>query len=78
MRNPRRLVTAFGLFNILLMRFKLITMASAMKRISRRFGVRVSPVVFADGKLAIDVDNDRTYGIVEPLLAARLSGKAPA
>lgn len=78
MHNPKRLVAAFGLFNILLMRFKLVTIASAMKRISKRFGVSISPVVFADGKLAIDVDNERTYAIVEPLLAARLSGKGPA
>lgn len=73
MKNSKRLVRAFGLFNILLMRTGLVTLERAMRRVSRRFGVAVVPLVFADGALAIDVDNERTYRIAEPILARRLA-----
>ena len=71
-KNPRRLARAVGLANILLMRFKLIGMESAMRRLSRRFGVTIKAVSFADGALAIDVDNERTYRVCEELLTRRL------
>ncbi|MBC7160387.1 MAG: NTP transferase domain-containing protein [Porphyrobacter sp.] len=70
-KNPRRLARAVGLVNIVLMRFRLIGMEAAMRRLSRRFGVTIRAVSFADGALAIDVDNERTYRICEELLAAR-------
>lgn len=72
-KNRDRMIEAFGLFNLLLMRFKLVTMDSAMKRISRRIGLKIAPVVIADGTQAVDVDNDRTYGIVDMVL----DGRAP-
>lgn len=71
MNNPGRLVRAFGLFNILLMKLKLVSIKGAMRRISRRFGVEIEAVVFADGGLAIDVDNERTFSICEQLLPIR-------
>lgn len=71
-KNPKRLVTAFGLINILLMRFRLVSIHGAMKRASRRFGIRMKAVVLADGSQAIDVDNERTYAIAEGLLANKL------
>ena len=72
-KNRNRMIEAFGPFNLLLMRFKLVTMDSAMKRVSRRIGLSIAPVVIADGTQAVDVDNDRTYGIVEMVL----DGRAP-
>ena len=42
-----------------------------MQRLGRRFGVRVSALVLADGAHAIDVDNQRTYGIAAQLLDRR-------
>jgi len=42
-----------------------------MRRLSRRFGARVSAVVLADGAHAIDVDNERTYKIAALLLDRR-------
>ncbi|WP_238475313.1 NTP transferase domain-containing protein [Sphingomonas cavernae] len=71
-KNPKRLINAFGLFNILLMKYKLISLKGAMKRVSRRFGLKFDGVVLADGSHAIDVDNERTYRIAEGLLAKRL------
>jgi GTP:adenosylcobinamide-phosphate guanylyltransferase len=71
-KNPKRLITAFGLINILLMRFKLVSIHGAMKRASRRFGLKMAAVVLADGSQAIDVDNERTYAIAEGVLAKKL------
>lgn len=42
-----------------------------MKRLSRRFGVKLRAVILADGAHAIDVDNERTYAIVDQLLPGR-------
>lgn len=76
-KNPKRLARAVGIVNILLMRFRLIGMESAMRRLSSRFGVTIRAVSFADGALAIDVDDERTYRICEGLLETRLAqGKA--
>jgi hypothetical protein len=36
--------------------------------LSKRIGLKIEPVVFADGAQAIDVDNERTYGIAEQIL----------
>ena len=43
----------------------------AFKAISRRFGVRVVAQITPDGAFAIDVDNERTYGVAELLLKQR-------
>ena len=42
-----------------------------MRGISRRLGLRVEPTVLQDGSQAIDVDNDRTYKVVEELMAKK-------
>ncbi|MEL1250148.1 nucleotidyltransferase family protein [Aurantiacibacter gilvus] len=75
--NPKRMVTAFGLFNILLMRFGLVTLASGLRRVGKRFDAKLAPVVFEDGALAIDVDNERTYSICEWVLGQRLGMDIP-
>ncbi len=71
MNNPGRLVNAFGLINILMMRWGLVTLDGGMRRISRRLGITVAGVRMTDGAQAIDVDNRRTYDIAGPILAAR-------
>lgn len=76
-KNPRRLITAFGLVSILLVRYRLVTIHGAMRRASRRFAVDMRAVILEDGASAIDVDNERTYAIAEALLAARLGQSAP-
>lgn len=70
-KNPMRIARAFGLLNLLLLRFALVSLAGAMRRLSRRFGVKVTAVVLADGAHAIDVDNRRTYDIAAELLDRR-------
>lgn len=69
--NPGRMVRAFGLLNILRMRFGLTDLQSGLARVGKRFGVRLAPVVFEDGSLAIDVDNERTYDCCETILRQR-------
>jgi CTP:molybdopterin cytidylyltransferase MocA len=70
-RNPMRLVVAFGIFNLILLRLHRLSLAGAARRLSRRFGIRMAQVVLADGAHAIDVDNQRTLAVTGELLAAR-------
>ena len=67
-KNRKRLIRVVGRFNILLFVLRLASLESAMKRLSRRFGVRVEAVVLTDGAHAVDVDNPRTYAIAETIL----------
>jgi GTP:adenosylcobinamide-phosphate guanylyltransferase len=70
-KNPMRIARAFGFFNLLILRSGLISLDRAMQRLGRRFGVRASALVLADGAHAIDVDNRRTYDIAAELLDRR-------
>lgn len=71
MKNPQRLINAFGLFNILLFRFRLLTLQGAARRISRKFGLTFRALVPEDGSQAVDVDNERTYDVAEMVLKQR-------
>jgi GTP:adenosylcobinamide-phosphate guanylyltransferase len=71
MKSVKRMIDAFGLFNIAMMRFGLISRETAARRLGRKLGLTVDATVFADGALAIDVDNERTYAVCEELLAKR-------
>lgn len=71
MKNPARLVRAFGLLNILMMKYKLVTLNQALRLASRRFGISIQAFIPADGTQAVDVDNERTYDVVEMVLKAR-------
>lgn len=75
--NRGRMVRAFGLLNILLMRFGFVTLRQGLERVGRRFGTKLSPVIFEDGALAVDVDNERTYSICEWVLGGRLGIDVP-
>lgn len=67
-KRAGRIIDSFGLVNLLLLRSGWISLPGAMARISRRIGLTITPVVLADGRNAIDVDNDRSYRIVSDLL----------
>lgn len=67
-KSPKRMIRAFGLLNILLFRYRLLSLEGAMKRLSRRLGGTVKAAVLADGRHAVDVDNERTYRIAELIL----------
>lgn len=70
-KHPLRIARAFGLFNLIRFRLGIGSLEQSFARFSRRLGLTMRPVVFADGSLAIDVDNDRTYAVAEALLRAR-------
>ena len=75
MKSAGRMIRAFGLHNIVLLRLGFFDREGAMRRLGARLGMKVTATVFADGALAIDVDNERTYRVCEELLARR-SGAA--
>jgi len=75
--NKGRMIRAFGLLNILMMRFGMVTLPQGLERVGKRFGTKLAPVIFDDGALAIDVDNERTYSICEWLLSDRLGMDIP-
>ena len=65
-----RIANAFGILNLVRFRLGLGSLAYAFERFSRRLGLALRPVIFANGALAIDVDNLRTHLIAEELLLA--------
>lgn len=68
-RNSDRIIDAFGLVNLLLLKSGVISLSTGMKRISKRIGLNVQPVVLTDGRNAIDVDNEESFEIVSEMLA---------
>ena len=68
-KYPKRIIQAFGLLNLIRFRLGLWTLAGAFRHMSHRFGVRIAPLMAADGRLAIDVDNERTHRVAEEILA---------
>lgn len=70
-KNRARIAKAFGIWNLIRFRLGWWTLDGAFRAISKRFGVRVVPQITPDGAFAIDVDNERTYGVAELLLKAR-------
>jgi GTP:adenosylcobinamide-phosphate guanylyltransferase len=70
-KKPLRMIMALGPINLALMLLHRLSLRGAIKRLSRRFGLRVEPVILADGAHAIDVDNPRTYACALTLLEAR-------
>ena len=68
MKSVGRMISAFGLHNIIALRLGLFDREGAMRRLSKRLGVQLGATIFTDGALAIDVDNERTYRVCEELL----------
>jgi len=69
-----RIARAFGFFNLMLIRYGLVSLDRAMRAPRRAFRrVTVSALVLADGAHAIDVDNRRTYDIAAGLMEKRVA-----
>lgn len=71
MKSVKRMIDAFGLGNILLLRLGVFDLAGAIRRLSRRSRIGIVATVFSDGSQAIDVDNERTYRVCEEILEKR-------
>jgi GTP:adenosylcobinamide-phosphate guanylyltransferase len=61
-------VRALGLTALILYASGLVTLEGMFRHFSRRFGVNIRPLVAKDGRLAIDVDNERTHRVAEEIL----------
>jgi GTP:adenosylcobinamide-phosphate guanylyltransferase len=68
-KHKRRAVKALGLTTLFLYATRLLTLEGMFRHFSRRFGVRILALVTRDGRLAIDVDNERTHRVAEEILA---------
>ncbi len=68
-KKPERIIKAFGLLNLIRFRFRLSSLEEIFRHISRRFGVKIQSLVLEDGRLAIDIDNERTHRVAEEVLA---------
>jgi GTP:adenosylcobinamide-phosphate guanylyltransferase len=70
-KHPLRIVQALGILNLIRFRYGIGTLDEAFRRFSRRFRLTIRAVILSDGAVAIDVDNARTLGVTEAILAAR-------
>lgn len=70
-KSKLRVFQAFGLVNLIIYKYKLLTLEGVFRRISKRFGVRVAPIMMPFAEAPIDVDNERTERIALEILKAR-------
>lgn len=68
-KYPKRIIAAFGLINLIRFRYGLGTLDKSFRSFSRRLKLKVRPIIIADGKAAIDVDNERSKKVTEEVLA---------
>ena len=68
-KRKKDAVRALGLATLFLYASGLVTIEGMFRHFSRRFRIRLKPLVMADGRLAIDVDNERTHRVAEEILA---------
>ncbi|MDP8914813.1 MAG: nucleotidyltransferase family protein [Pseudomonadota bacterium] len=68
-KKPERIIKAFGILNLIRYRMGRHSIGRMFEFISRRFKVDIRPLIMEDGRLAIDVDNERTHRVAEEILA---------
>jgi hypothetical protein len=68
-KRKRDAVRALGLTTLFLYVSRLSTVHGMFRHFSRRFGVKLRAFVAKDGRLAIDVDNERTHRVAEEIIA---------
>lgn len=71
-KKKSRAVRTLGLVALLLYVTKAVTLEGMLRHIGRRLGINLVPLVATDGRLAIDVDNERTHRVAEELLEREL------
>jgi hypothetical protein len=67
-KRKKDAVRALGLVTLILYALKLVTIHGMFRHFSRRFKVGIRALVADDGRLAIDVDNERTHRVAEEIL----------
>lgn len=68
-KRPERIIKAFGILNLIRFRLGWHSLERIFRFISKRFKVDIRPLVLREGRLAIDVDNERTHRVAEEVLA---------
>jgi GTP:adenosylcobinamide-phosphate guanylyltransferase len=68
-KKKSRAVRTLGLMALLLYITRAVTLDGMFRHIGRRLGIKLVPLVTPDGRLAIDVDNERTHRVAEEILA---------
>jgi GTP:adenosylcobinamide-phosphate guanylyltransferase len=68
-KKTLRLLSGFGLTNLLLYLFRRLSLEQSLARISRRLGLTVSAVVMPFPQAAVDVDTIEDWHLVESILA---------
>lgn len=68
-KRPARILRAFGPANMLLYLLRRHSVDQMAARLSRRFGIEMRILVMPEGRLAIDVDDERTKRVAEEILA---------
>jgi GTP:adenosylcobinamide-phosphate guanylyltransferase len=63
-----RMLRTFGLLNLALFLSRRLSLDQMFNRVSKRLGCRAIPLVLSDGRLAIDVDDERSFQMVEEIL----------
>lgn len=75
MKYPGRIAKAFGVINLVRFYLGWGTKEALFARVSRRFGLKLSPIELSNGEYAIDVDERRSFGVTEKLLARRAAAQ---
>lgn len=70
-KSSKRILQAFGIFNLVLYKYGRLSLDGVFTRISKRLGIRIRPVIMPFAEAPIDVDNERTERIALRVLEAR-------
>lgn len=70
-KSLKRVMDAFGLYNMIAYKFAWFARDKAMDRLSARSGVKLKAIDMPFPEAPIDVDNERTRRIAEEVLVAR-------
>jgi len=77
-KRPARILSAFGLWNLIAYRFRLRSLADTFTSISNRLGIALDVVELPFPFAPIDVDNTTTHALSQRVLAARRGATDPA
>jgi MobA-like NTP transferase domain len=77
-KHKKRMIQAFGWFNVALFATGLLSLPHAGRRLSHAFGARIAPIHMPFAEAPIDVDNVRTLNLAETILHQRETSPALA
>lgn len=72
-----RVLRAFGLIDMILVSLRARRLSEVAARLSRRWSLRLTPVVLEDGSQALGVDDARTHAFAEAMLQERAAANRP-